>query len=130
MAEERVAVSRPRYHERRNFAKIPEVMEPPNLIAVQTESFRWLLGEGLDEAFEDVSPIESKDNKLMLEFGKHEFGDPKHSIEECKEKNITYQASLLVDARFVNKETGEVKEQKIFLGDFPLMTDSGTFIIN
>ncbi|MBM6999614.1 DNA-directed RNA polymerase subunit beta [bacterium] len=105
-------------------------MELPNLIAVQKESFNRFMNEGLQEAFKEISPIENVSKTLEVTFGAHEFGDPKHTVEECKEKDITYQAPLLIEVRFVNKETGEMKEQVVFMGDFPLMTDSGTFIIN
>ncbi len=116
--------------QRRSFAKIPEILDVPNLIAIQTESFEWFLDEGLRETFQDISPIEDFNGSLALEFGAHEFGDPKYSVEECKEKDMSYQAPLFVDVRFINKETGEIKEQSVFMGDFPLMTDRGTFIIN
>lgn len=116
--------------QRRTFAKIPEILEVPNLIALQRDSFKWFLDEGLRETFRDISPIEDFTGNLAVEFGEHEFGDPKYSVEECKEKDMSYQAPLFVDVSFVNKETGEVKEQQVFMGDFPLMTDRGTFIIN
>ncbi len=118
------------YRERINFGRIPEVMELPNLIAVQKESFNRYMNEGLDEAFREISPIENASKTLEVTFGSHEFGDPKHTVEECRAKDITYQAPLLIEVRFVNKDTGEMKEQVVFMGDFPLMTDSGTFIIN
>ena len=118
------------YRERINFGNIPEVMELPNLIAVQKESFNRFMTDGLTEAFQDISPIENVSKTLEVTFGAHEFGDPKHTVEECKAKDINYQAPLLTEVRFVNKETGEMKEQVVFMGDFPLMTDSGTFIIN
>jgi DNA-directed RNA polymerase subunit beta len=85
---------------------------------------------GLDETFSDISPIEDFTGNLAVEFGGHEFGDPKYSVEECKEKDMSYQAPLFVEVRFINKETGEMKEQQVFMGDFPLMTDRGTFVIN
>jgi DNA-directed RNA polymerase subunit beta len=116
--------------QRRTFAKIPEILEVPNLIAIQRDSFKWFLDEGLRETFHDISPIEDFTGNLAVEFGGHEFGDPKYSVEECKEKDMSYQAPLFVDVSFINKETGEVKEQQVFMGDFPLMTDRGTFIIN
>ncbi len=116
--------------QRRTFAKIPEILEVPNLIAIQKDSFKWFLDEGLRETFHDISPIEDFTGNLAVEFGDHEFGDPKYSVEECKEKDMSYQAPLFVDVSFINKETGEVKEQQVFMGDFPLMTDRGTFIIN
>ena len=118
------------YRERINFGSIPEVMELPNLIAVQKESFNRFMTEGLAEAFREISPIENVSKTLEVTFGAHEFGDPKHTVEECKAKDINYQAPLLTEVRFVNKETGEMKEQVVFMGDFPLMTDRGTFIIN
>ena len=116
--------------ERRSFAKIPEVLDVPNLIAIQRDSFTWFLDEGLRETFSDISPIEDFTGTLAVEFGAHEFGEPKYSVEECKEKDMSYQAPLFVDVRFINKETGEMKEQSVFMGDFPLMTDRGTFVIN
>ena len=118
------------YRERISFGRIPEVMELPNLIAVQKESFNRFMTEGLAEAFRDISPIENASKTLEVTFGAHEFGDPKHTVEECKAKDINYQAPLLTEVRFVNRETGEMKEQVVFMGDFPLMTDRGTFIIN
>jgi len=116
--------------ERRSFAKIPEVLDVPNLIAIQKDSFAWFLEEGLRETFQDISPIEDFTGTLAVEFGAHEFGEPKYSVEECKEKDMSYQAPLFVDVRFINKDTGEMKEQSVFMGDFPLMTDRGTFVIN
>ena len=130
MANGTANASRPLYRERRSFAKIPEVMELPNLIAIQTESFDWFMNEGLANTFRDISPVENSSKNLMLEFGSHEFGDPKQSVEECKKKDISYQAPLFVNVRFINKDTGELKEQNVFMGDFPLMTDRGTFVIN
>ncbi|MDY0088093.1 MAG: DNA-directed RNA polymerase subunit beta [Coriobacteriia bacterium] len=116
--------------QRRTFAKIPEILEVPNLIDIQRESFKWFLSEGLDETFSDISPIEDFTGTLAVEFGGHEFGDPKYSVEECKDKDMSYQAPLFVEVRFINKDTGEMKEQQVFMGDFPLMTDRGTFVIN
>lgn len=118
------------YRERINFGRIPEVMELPNMIAVQKESFNRFMNEGLDEAFQEICPIENNMKTLEVTFGAHEFGEPRHTVEECREKDITYQVPLLIEVRFVNKETGEIKEQVVFMGDFPLMTDAGTFIIN
>ncbi|MDY2625334.1 MAG: DNA-directed RNA polymerase subunit beta, partial [Coriobacteriales bacterium] len=105
-------------------------MDFPNLISVQIDSFGWFKTEGLDETFQSISPIENSTKNLAVEFGDHEFSDPKHSVAECKDKGISYQAPLFVWVRFINKETGEMKEQEVFMGDFPLMTDHGTFIIN
>ncbi|MBI4744121.1 MAG: DNA-directed RNA polymerase subunit beta [Actinobacteria bacterium] len=116
--------------ERMSFAKIPEILDVPNLIAVQRDSLEWLLHEGLTETFRDISPIEDFTGNLVLEFGKHEFGEIKYTVDECKEKDMTYSAPLFVTARLINKETGEIKEQQVFVGDFPLMTEKGTFIIN
>ncbi len=115
---------------RRSFAKNVEVLDVPNLIALQTDSFDWFLKEGLRDTFKDISPIEDFTDMLAVEFGDHEFGEPKYSVEECKEKDMSYQAPLFVDVRFINKETGEMKESMVFMGDFPLMTDRGTFVIN
>ena len=113
-----------------SFGKIPEAMELPNLISVQRESFERFKGEGLREAFKESSPIQSQNHVLEVTFGEHQFGDPAHTVEECREKDMTYQAPLLTDVRLTNKETGEIKEQLVFMGDFPMMTDQGTFIIN
>ena len=113
-----------------SFGKIPEAMELPNLISVQRESFERFKSEGLREAFKESSPIQSQNHVLEVTFGEHQFGDPAHTVEECREKDMTYQAPLLTDVRLTNKETGEIKEQLVFMGDFPMMTDQGTFIIN
>lgn len=113
-----------------SFGKIPEAMELPNLISVQRKSFERFKDEGLREAFKESSPIQSQNHVLEVTFGEHQFGDPAHTVEECREKDMTYQAPLLTDVRLTNKETGEIKEQLVFMGDFPMMTDQGTFIIN
>ena len=113
-----------------SFGKIPEAMELPNLISVQRESFERFKDEGLREAFKESSPIQSQNHVLEVTFGEHQFGDPAHTVEECREKDMTYQAPLLTDVRLTNKETGEITEQLVFMGDFPMMTDQGTFIIN
>ena len=118
------------YRDRRSFAKIPDVMDVPNLIAIQTDSFEFFKGEGLAQAFQDISPIENNTKDMCVEFGRHEFGEPKYTVDECKEKDVSYQAPLFVEIRFINRETGEIKEQDVFMGDFPLMTPRGTFIIN
>lgn len=116
---------------RMSFSKINEVLDMPNLIDVQKDSYKWFLEEGLREVFRDVSPIESFTGNLSLEFIDYSLDEnPKYSIEECKERDVNYAAPLRVKVRLTNKETGEIKEQEIFMGDFPLMTDSGTFIIN
>ena len=113
-----------------SFSKIPPAMELPNLITIQKESFERFMTEGLAKAFAEASPIENSAGTMEITFGEHQFGDPAHSMGECRAKDISYQAPLLVDVRFVNKETGEIKEQLVFMGDFPLMTERGTFIIN
>ncbi|GIN87798.1 DNA-directed RNA polymerase subunit beta [Heyndrickxia sporothermodurans] len=119
-----------RHRQRRSFARISEVLELPNLIEIQTSSYEWFLDEGLREMFQDISPIEDFAGNLSLEFIDYSLGEPKYSVEECKERDVTYSASLRVKVRLVNKETGEVKDQDVFMGDFPLMTETGTFIIN
>ncbi|MCH3942788.1 MAG: DNA-directed RNA polymerase subunit beta [Atopobiaceae bacterium] len=116
--------------DRVSFSKIQPAMELPNLITIQKESFERFMTEGLAEAFAESSPIENAAGTMEVTFGEHQFGDPAHTIQECRAKDISYQAPLLVDVRFVNKETGEMKEQLVFMGDFPLMTERGTFVIN
>ena len=118
------------YRPRRSFAKIPDVMDVPNLIAIQTESFKQFVDQGLATAFADISPIESNNKDMCVEFGRHEFGEPKYSVDECKARDVSYQAPLFAEIRFINRDTGEIKEQDVFMGDFPLMTPRGTFIIN
>jgi DNA-directed RNA polymerase subunit beta len=113
-----------------SFAKLDEVLQLPDLVAIQKDSFDRLLNEGLKEVLEEVSPIEDFTEQFQLYFGKHEFRAMKFSEEECRDKDITFSAPLFVEATFVNKVTGEIKEQEVFLGDFPMMTDRGTFIIN
>ncbi len=120
----------PGTRKRRSFAKIPDILEVPNLIAIQRDSFDWFLKEGLKETFRDISPIEDFTGNLAIDFGNYEFGDPNYTVDECKEKDMTFSAPLFVDVQFINKETGEIKEQQVFMGDFPLMTERGTFIIN
>jgi len=116
---------------RMSFSKIDEVVEMPNLIEIQKKSYEWFLHEGLMEAFMDISPIQDYTGNLILEFVNYSLdGDPKYDVEECKERDVTYAVPLKVKVRFINKETGEVKEQEVFMGDFPLMTEKGTFIIN
>ncbi|MBN2909263.1 DNA-directed RNA polymerase subunit beta [Polycladomyces sp. WAk] len=116
--------------QRRSYARINEVLELPNLIEIQQRSYQWFLEEGLREMFQDISPIEDFTGNLVLEFIDYSLGEPKYSVEECKERDVTYAAPLRVKVRLINKETGEVKEQEVFMGDFPLMTETGTFIIN
>ena len=130
MAQGKTAGHTGLYRNRRSFAKIPDVMDVPNLIAIQMDSFEWFKTEGLSQAFADICPIESATKDMYVEFGKHEFGEPKYSVDVCKEKDVSYQAPLFAEIRFVNRETGEMKEQEVFMGDFPLMTQRGTFIIN
>lgn len=113
-----------------SFARIKEVLEMPNLIEIQQNSYQWFLDEGLKEMFRDISPIQDFTGNLVLEFIDYSLGEPKYEVEECKERDVTYSAPLRVKVRLINKETGEVKEQEVFMGDFPLMTDKGTFIIN
>ncbi|HEY7721251.1 MAG TPA: DNA-directed RNA polymerase subunit beta, partial [Pedococcus sp.] len=137
---------------RLSFAKIREPLEVPDLLALQTESFDWLLGNerwqarvaaakaegrtdvpdrsGLEEIFEEISPIEDFSGSMSLSFRDHRFEDVKYSIEECKERDQTYSAPLFVTAEFMNTTTGEIKSQTVFMGDFPLMTERGTFVIN
>ena len=112
------------------FSKIDDAMELPNLISVQKESFERFMGDGLQESFGEFSPIENNAKTMQVTFGDHQFGDPAHTIAECRAKDISYQAPLFVDVRFANLETGEIKEQLVFMGDFPLMTERGTFVIN
>ena len=135
-----------------SFAKIAEPLEVPQLLALQTEAFSWLVGDdfwkakveqaladgrtdvstksGLEEIFEEISPIEDFSETMSLSFRDHRFEPPKYSVEDCKDRDVTYAAPLFVTAEFMNNETGEIKSQTVFMGDFPLMTDKGTFIIN
>lgn len=116
---------------RMSYSRIDEVLDIPNLIEVQKNSYQWFLDEGLREVFRDVSPITDYTGNLILEFVDYSLDEsPKYTVEECKERDATYAAPLKVKVRLINKETGEVKEQEIFMGDFPLMTEQGTFIIN
>ena len=116
---------------RKDFAKVGDYIEMPNLIKVQKDSYDWFLEEGLGEVLKDISPIEDYSGNLVLEFFDYYMEDKtKYSVEEAKERDATYSARLHVKVRLINRETGEIKEQEIYLGDFPLMTDSGTFVIN
>ena len=115
---------------RKSFSRLKHVLDLPNLIDIQRESFDWFLSEGLRETIDDISPIEDYTGTLAVEFGEYRFGEPQFSIQECREKDLTYQAPLSMTVRFVNKETGEIREQTVFMGDFPMMTEWGTFIIN
>ncbi|MBM0046592.1 DNA-directed RNA polymerase subunit beta [Anaerococcus sp. mt242] len=117
--------------ERVSFSKFPQVLDLPNLLKVQKDSYEWFLKEGLGEILEDISPIEDYNGNLILEFVGYEFDDEtKYTIQESKYKDTTYSRDLKVKARLINKETEEVKEQEVFMGDFPMMTDSATFVIN
>ncbi len=134
-AVERTSEGRPapNHKERYSFAKIPHVLDIPDLIELQKESFNWFITEGLREAFASISPIKDFTGNLILEFGEHSLGDPKYSVEECRERDMTYCAPLRVRVRLITSESGEIKgipDQEIFMGDFPLMTEKGTFIIN
>ena len=116
---------------RMSFSKINEVMPMPNLIEVQKNSYEWFLNEGLKEVFRDVADITDYSGNLVLSFVDYRMDDaPKYTVKECKERDVTYAAPLRVTARLLNKETGEIKENEVYMGDFPLMTDSGTFVIN
>ncbi len=116
---------------RMSFSKINEVLEMPNLIEVQKNSYKWFIEEGLKEVFEEISPITDFTGNLVLEFiDYHVDENPKYSVEECKIRDVTYAAPLRVTARLYNKETGEIKDSEVFMGEFPLMTENGTFIIN
>ncbi len=116
---------------RLSYSKIDEVLEMPNLIEVQKNSYKWFLEEGLHEVFHDISPITDHSGHLLMEFYDYTLDyNPKYTVEECKEKDAKYAAPLKVNVRLINSETGEIKEQEIFMGDFPLMTEQGTFIIN
>ncbi len=116
---------------RMSYSKINEVLEMPNLIEIQKNSYQWFLEEGLREVLRDVSPISDYTGNLIMEFIDYSLDENiKYSVEECKERDTTYSAPLKVRVRLINKETGEVKEQEIFMGDFPLMTETGTFVIN
>ena len=116
--------------ERHSFAKIDDAMELPNLIHTQLNSYQWFLEQGLKEVFDEISPIEDFSENLVLEFVGYHLEDAKYTVQECRDRDDTYSAPLQVKVRLINKETGEVKEQEVFMGDFPLMTDKGTFIIN
>ncbi len=127
-----LAVSESQRTGRRSFARTREVLPMPNLIEVQLQSFRWFQTEGLRELFEEISPIQDYSNKMELEFSVPDepFGKPKYTASQCRELDLTYAAPLNVRAKLHIKETGEIIEKTIFMGDFPLMTPQGTFIIN
>ncbi len=115
---------------RYSYAKIKEVMDMPHLLDIQRNSYEWFMSDGLKEIFQDISPIQDFTGNLVLSFENFSLGDPKYSIDECKERDTTYAAPLRVNVRLINNQTGEIKEQEVFMGDFPLMTETGTFIIN
>ena len=118
------------YCERRNFSKIRNTYELKDLLEIQKKSYKWFLDTGIKEVFEDLFPVENFSGTLSLEFGDYHFDEPRYSIKESKDRESTYAAPLRVEVRLFNRETGEVKEQEIFMGDMPMMTDSGTFVIN
>ena len=118
------------HRKRRNFSKIRNTYELNDLLEIQRKSYNWFVEKGIQEVFEDLFPVENFAGTLSLEFGDYHFDEPRYSIKECKERYATYAAPLKVDVRLFNNETGEVKEQEIFLGDMPLMTEAGTFVIN
>ena len=115
---------------RYSFSKIKEVLTMPNLIAIQKNSYDWFLKEGLGDCFRDLSPIQDFAGNLELTFGDFQIGEPKYDVEECKERDASYSAPINVNVRLLYKDTGEIKESRVFMGDLPLMTDTGTFIIN
>ncbi len=115
---------------RKSFSRLKHVLDLPNLIDIQKSSFDWFMKDGLRETIDDISPIEDYTGTLAVEFAEYEFGEPQFTIQECREKDLTYQVPLSITVRFVNKETGEIREQRVFMGDFPMMTPWGTFIIN
>ena len=115
---------------RYSYARIKEVMEMPHLLDIQRNSYEWFLKEGLQEIFQDISPIQDFTGNLVLSFENFSMGSPKYELDECRERDVTYAAPLRVNVRLINRETGEIKEQEVFMGDFPLMTETGTFIIN
>ena len=120
-------------HEKRqrtSFGRIQEVYDMPDLVDIQREPYIWFINEGLAEALADISPVEDFTGNLVLEFVKHSLGEPEYSANECKKRDLTYAVPINLQARLINKATGEVKEQEVFLGEFPIMTERGTFIIN
>ena len=118
---------------RRSFARLDKVLEVPNLIDIQKKSFDWLVDPekgGLRETIDDISPIEDYTGNLAVQFGEFHFDEPVASLDECREKDLTYARPLTVTVGFINRETGEIREQSVFMGDFPWMTERGTFVIN
>ncbi len=121
---------RPMVRKRISFSRIKDVLEVPNLIEIQQKSYKWFLDEGLLETFRDISPVQDFTGNLALEFTGYSLGSPKYTEDQCKQRDVTYAAPLKVKVRLINNDTREVKEQEVFMGDFPLMTETGTFIIN
>ncbi len=115
---------------RKSFSNLLQILEVPNLIEVQTKSFEWFKAEGLKETIQDINPIEDYTGNYAVEFGDYEFHEPALTLKECRDKDQTYAAPLFITVRFVNRESGEIREQNVFMGDFPMMTEQGTFIIN
>ena len=118
------------YRERRDFSKVNKSLELSDLLEIQLKPYDWFIQEGIKEVLEEISPVSNFSGTMQLEFGDYCIDEPRYTIKECKEKKTTYAAPLKVQTRLFNNETGEVKEQEIFLGDMPLMTDSGSFIFN
>lgn len=119
-----------KHRTRRSFSRIKEVLDLPNLIEIQTDSFKAFLDHGLKEVFEDVLPISNFTDTMELEFVGYEIKEPKYTLEEARIHDASYSAPIFVTFRLINKETGEIKTQEVFFGDFPIMTEMGTFIIN
>ncbi|MFR0771579.1 MAG: hypothetical protein ACLSH6_06155 [Limosilactobacillus pontis] len=119
-----------KHRTRRSYSRIKEVLELPNLIEIQTNSYNWFMDKGLREMFDDIMPIDDFQGKLSLEFVDYQLLEPKYTVDEAREHDANYSAPLHVTLRLTNHETGEIKSQDVFFGDFPLMTDQGTFIIN
>jgi len=115
---------------RKSYSKVREALELPPLIEVQRESFDWLAREGLRDLFDEISPIVSFNKQLELQLGEYRFGDPLYDEAQCRERDMTFAAPLWVSMRLLNRETGEISQQEVFMGDFPLMTENGTFIVN
>ena len=115
---------------RTSFAKLDQPLPLPNLIDIQKKSWEWFLSDGLSETIADINPIKDYSEKLLVQFGEHQFGEPSKPIAECRNKDMTFSAPLTMKVSFINEETGEIREQSVFMGDFPMMTDRGTFIIH
>ena len=115
---------------RTSFAKLDQPLPLPNLIDIQKKSWQWFLSDGLSETIADINPIKDYSEKLLVQFGEHQFGEPSKPIAECRNKDMTFSAPLTMKVSFINEETGEIREQSVFMGDFPMMTERGTFIIH